>query len=88
MVSFKVLWKHSAERELRNIDRKHISRIIKTIEGLTVNPFPPGYRKLQTAEKFYRIRIGNYRVIYMVDIESKEVIIFYIRHRKEAYRKF
>lgn len=87
MVSFKVLWKHSAERELRKIEPKHISRIIKSIEGLTINPFPPGYLKLQTSEKLYRIRIGNYRVIYMVEIESKEVVIYYIRHRREAYRE-
>lgn len=56
------------------------------IENLALNPFPPQHRKLKIAEALYRIRAGNYRVIYQVDLVEKTVTIIYIRHRKIAYR--
>ncbi len=86
MGSFEIQWKRSAERDLRNIGKQHIPRIIKTIESLAANPFPSQYCKLRGTERLYRIRVGDYRVIYQVDAEAKIVIIYYIRHRREAYR--
>ncbi len=86
MVSFEIQWKRSAERDLRNIDKQYIPRIVKTIESLAANPFPFQYCKLRGTERLYRIRVGDYRVIYQVDNEAKIVIIYYIRHRREAYR--
>lgn len=87
MTSYKIEWKHSAERDLRGIDKKHVPRIIKTVESLIDNPFSLQCRKLHGAESSYRIRIGNYRVIYKVDIENKRIVIYHVRHRREAYRK-
>lgn len=86
MGSFEIQWKRSAERDLRNIDKQYIPRIFKKIESLAVNPFPSQYCKLRGTERLYRIRVGDYRVIYHVDTETKTVIIYYVRHRKEAYR--
>ena len=86
MGSFEIQWKRSAERDLRNVDRQHIPRIVKTIEALADDPFPYQYCKLQGTERLYRIRVGDYRAIYQVDTEAKVVIIYYIRHRREAYR--
>ncbi len=87
MASFEILWKSSSEHDLRKIDHQYIPQIIKNIEGLSKNPFPDNCRKLRGSESSYRIRIGDYRVIYQVDSRSKVVTIFHIRHRKEAYRK-
>lgn len=87
MASYKILWKHSAERDLRNIDRQQIPRIIEAIERLADDPFPLQHHKLRSTEQFYRIRVGDYRVVYQVDIKTNVVIIYYVRHRSKAYRE-
>jgi mRNA interferase RelE/StbE len=88
MVSFNLLWKTSAERDLKKLDRQHIPQILTAIEALSENPFPAQCRKLQGSELSYRIRIGEYRVIYQVDVQNKTVTVYHIRHRKEAYRRY
>ncbi len=87
MNSYDIQWKKSAEKDLLGIDYKQIPRIIKSIESLAKNPLSKQYRKLQGTENFYRIRVGNYRVIYQVDNQANILIIYYVRHRREAYRK-
>jgi len=86
MAFYKVEWKSSAERELKGIDRPVIPKIIEAVDLLTQNPFPPQSRKLLGVESSYRLRVGDYRVIYQVDASEKTVVIYHIRHRKEAYR--
>ncbi|TFB08521.1 type II toxin-antitoxin system RelE/ParE family toxin [Candidatus Atribacteria bacterium MT.SAG.1] len=68
-------------------DYKQIPRIIKSIESLAKNPFSRQYRKLQGTDNFYRIRVGDYRVVYQVDTNKDFLTIYYVRHRREAYRK-
>lgn len=87
MGSYEIRWKGSAERDLRNIDPQQIPRIIQAIEFLVDNPFPSQCRKLRGSERDYRIRIGDHRVIYQVDVKTKVLTIYYVRHRREAYRK-
>ena len=84
---YKVLWKRSSEKDLRNIEPKQIPRIIKVAESLSENPFPRQNRKLRGSKDNYRIRVGNYRVIYQVDKRMKIVTIYHICHRREIYRK-
>ena len=87
MDSYDIRWKKSAEKDLLGIDYKQIPRITKSIESLAKNPFSRQYRKLQGTDNFYRIRVGDYRVIYQVDTNKDFLTIYYIRHRREAYRK-
>jgi mRNA interferase RelE/StbE len=87
MGSYEIRWKRSAERDLRNIDPQQVPRITKAVESLVDNPFPSQHRKLRGSERDYRIRVGDYRAIYQVDIKTKIVIIYHVCHRKEAYRK-
>ena len=92
MELYEVHWKKSAEKDLRKIDHKQIPRILKTIESFATNPFPFQYIKLRGTERLYRIRIGDYRIIYSVETEAKTVIIYYIRYAIEkmhivCYRK-
>jgi mRNA interferase RelE/StbE len=87
MASYEIQWKHSAEKELRGIDRQFISRILEAINSLADDPYPAQHRKLQGSESSYRIRIGDYRVIYQIDIEKKIIVIYHVRHRKDIYRK-
>ena len=84
---FKIVPKSSTEHDLKKIDRQYIPRIIEAIESLTENPFPIQSKKLKDSESSYRLRIGDYRVIYQVDQENKTVVVYYIRHRKDAYKR-
>ena len=86
MAYYDIVWKHSAEKDLRKIDGSQIPKIIKAVELLSKNPVPPGVKKLVGSERAFRIRVGDYRVIYQFDIKEKLVIIEHVRHRKEAYR--
>jgi len=87
MDCYDIQWKKSVEKDLRNIDPHQIPRIIKTVELLSKNPFPSQYRKLRDTERMYRIRPGEYRVIYEVNTKMKIITIYHIRHRKDVYRK-
>ena len=87
MASYEIRWKGSAKRDLRNIDPQQIPRVIQAVESLVENLFPPQCRKLRGSERDYRIRVGDYRVIYQVDVKTKGVTIYHVRHRGEACRK-
>ena len=64
MGSYEIRWKSSAARDLHSIDPQHIPRIIRAIESLADNPFPSQHRKIRGSVRDYRIRIGDYRIIY------------------------
>jgi len=87
MDSFKINWKSSSEHDLRKIDKQYIPRIVDAIESLAHNPFPSQSKKLKDSESGFRLRIGDYRIIYQVDSKKKEITIYYIRHRKDAYKR-
>ena len=64
-----------------------VRRLINSkLEFLENNPFPSGFKKL-SARKGYRIRIGDYRILYAVDKKNKEILVLSIAHRREAYRQ-
>jgi mRNA interferase RelE/StbE len=67
------------------LDRKIIPVIKASIIDLANNPRPYGYRKLK-GEEAYRIRVGNYRVIYEINDNSIIVIVVSVGHRKEIYK--
>lgn len=87
MTSFKIEWKSSSENDIKKIDRQYIQKILDAIESISNNPFPIRSRKLRSSESSYRLRVGDYRVIYQVNFENRVITIFYVRHRKDAYRK-
>ncbi len=89
MGSYEIDVKGSAQRDLYKLDRPIIPRVTRAIEALSVNPFPPNIVKLRDTENMYRLRVGDYRVVYEVNTntQSKTVIIHYIRHRKDVYRR-
>ncbi len=88
MALYKIEWKQSARKELKKLQKKTVSRILQTVETLPDNPYPPGSRKLHGAEHTYRLRVGDYRVIYSVYSDIVRIEIVRIGHRKEIYRKF
>ena len=76
----------SAARALQRLDVSLRVRISRAIDALADNPFPPSARKLRGEERSYRIRIGDYRVVYDVLEEVVVVLILRIGHRKDVYR--
>ncbi len=63
MGSYEIQWKSSAVRDIHNIDREQIQKIIRAVGSLADNPFPRNYLKIQGSEEDYRIWIGDYRAI-------------------------
>ena len=86
MSSFTLSFKNSVEKDCRKIPKDLLPNIFEHIENLSGNPLPHDAIKLAGADSLYRIRVGEYRVIYRVMHESREVIVQYIRHRSVAYR--
>jgi mRNA interferase RelE/StbE len=85
MAKYKVLIKESAVKELEKIPTKNLEQIIKRIESLSDNPRPKGSQKLSAQER-YRIRQGDYRIIYSILDDQAAVHIYKIGHRREVYR--
>lgn len=87
MAIYKIQWKPSALKELRRLDRRIVPKIIEAVESLSSNPYPLGIRKLIRSEHSYRMRIGDYRIIYSVYESILIIEIIRVRHRKDAYKK-
>lgn len=78
--------KRTAEADLRRLPAPLFDRINERILKLRENPRPPGVRKLQGAVEGWRIRVGDYRVIYQIDDAEQKVTIVRVRHRRDVYR--
>jgi mRNA interferase RelE/StbE len=87
MASYKVIFKPSVEKDFRSLPQSVVVRVFKLIEALKDEPIPRQAIKLAGAEQLYRVRVGNYRVIYCVDKVGKQVVIHYVRHRQDVYRQ-
>ena len=85
-VSYKLLVKKSAEKELRGIPKQFLSKIIGKIKALASNPRPNACEAMTGSEKHYRVRQNDYRIVYTVDDSKKEIIIVKIGHRGDVYR--
>ena len=83
---YEVQIERRAERDLRSLSTALFQRIIPHIKALANNPRPPGCHKLAGSKNDWRIRVGDYRVVYEVDDRRKVVKIFRVRHRREVYR--
>lgn len=66
MESYKIEWKRSAIKELKQLPKETIKKIYKTIEDISINPYGQGTKKLVGSENSFRIRGGNYRIIYNI----------------------
>jgi mRNA interferase RelE/StbE len=81
-----VLISASAEKTLKSIPKKDVIKIITLAQSLSLNPYPVGYRKLSGEDSTYRVRQGNYRIIYEVDGRKLIILVLKIGHRKDIYR--
>ena len=87
MEKYEICYKPSAEKDFDDIPKAIAQRIVKKIRNLASNPFPSQVAQLSGEEKLYRIRVGDYRIVYAVDSKAKLIFIHYIRHRSVVYRR-
>jgi mRNA interferase RelE/StbE len=87
MAKYAVTFTRSARKELEALDERIVSVIFPKIENLSLMPRPAGCRKLVGNKYLWRIRCGNYRVIYAIYDNTKTVDIIAVRDRKEAYQQ-
>jgi mRNA interferase RelE/StbE len=87
MDSYRIEWKRSATQELRRLPREIVGRILKAVEQLSTDPYPSGVRKLAGSEHTYRIRVGDYRIIYSILASALLIEIIRVGHRRDVYNR-
>lgn len=85
-MSYRLRIKPSAEKDMLKLPDAILRRVHPRIQQLTEDPRPRGSRKLEGAEDRYRLRIGDYRVLYLIDDGASSVTVYIVAHRREAYR--
>jgi mRNA interferase RelE/StbE len=86
MAEYSLSFARSAGKELDRLDPPVAKRVMSAIEKLAHNPRPPGCVKLQGSQNEWRIRVGDWRVIYTVNDNAGVVDIAAVRHRSDVYR--
>jgi mRNA interferase RelE/StbE len=86
VADYTVVFARSARKEVQNLDPQVARRILKHIEALVANPRPSGVAKLEGASDLWRIRVGEWRVVYRVSDRDRLVDVIAVRHRSDAYR--
>lgn len=86
-MAYQVIIKPAARRDIKKIARPDQIRVIRRLESLSENPRSPGTKKLRGAEDLFRVREGNYRIIYQIQDELLVVLVVKVGHRREIYRR-
>ena len=86
MPDYTITFARSARKELEELDEKLVNRIFQKIEALATNPRPSGCQKLVGNKHLWRIRVGDYRIVYAVYDDKNLVDIVAVRHRKDVYK--
>jgi mRNA interferase RelE/StbE len=81
-----VLLSSQAQRDLRRLPPEVFERAVAAIQSLARTPRPAGCRKIVGSRNDWRLRVGDYRVVYEVDDAERVVRVMYVRHRRDAYR--
>ena len=85
MESYRIVIKKSAAKEIERIEKKDRIRIVEKIRSLSADPRPPGSKKLSGQEKF-RIRQGNYRILYQIIDDELIINVVKVGHRRDIYK--
>ena len=84
-MAYEIVIKPSAQRDLDSFPDHEVERIARRIHLLSKDPRPFGVQKL-SGTKGYRIRSGVYRILFEIDDKQQQVLIYRVKHRREAYR--
>jgi mRNA interferase RelE/StbE len=86
MASFSVILQPSVDKDLRVLPKPMVARVLERIEKLRNDPLPRQSLKLSGAENMYRMRVGDYRILYEINSKNRQITIYYVRHRRDVYR--
>ena len=85
MEPYRILIKKSVSKDLKKIPKKDIKRILDAIQGLANEPRPPQSKKLSGQER-YRLRQGNYRILYSIEDEELIICVVKVGNRRDVYK--
>jgi mRNA interferase RelE/StbE len=85
MAKYRLIFKQSVAKDLRDIPKKDVARVLKRNDALADDPRAPGCEKLSDQER-YRARQGAYRIVYEIEDDVLVVVVVKIGHRSEVYR--
>lgn len=85
MAEYEIYFKESVWKELRKVPKNYLKKILSRIEKLGSDPRPVGCEKL-SGHELYRVRQGNYRIVYSIQDNELTVWVIKVGHRKEVYR--
>jgi mRNA interferase RelE/StbE len=85
-MKYRIEFSPTAESQFKELPKEVQSRLQHRIDSMTENPFPRGVKKLSAEENFYRLRIGDYRIIYQVQGKALLILILKLGHRRNVYR--
>jgi mRNA interferase RelE/StbE len=86
VVKYSLEIKQSAQKELDALDDTLFTRIDRKILALAENPRPSGCKKLKGYKDQWRVRVGDWRVLYIIDDAAKLVSVMRVAHRREVYQ--
>ncbi len=87
MASYTIEWRRSTKKDLRKIPPSEVRKIIDQVGSLAENPYPTGTTKLSGSDNAFRIRVGDYRILYEVFEDVLIVEVIRVAHRKDVYRR-
>ena len=85
-MTYRIEFRPSALREMRRIPRPFRLRLMTAVAALASAPRPPGSIRLQGPEGFHRVRVGDYRIVYLIQDRVLLICVVRIAHRKDVYR--
>ncbi|MBS0151355.1 MAG: type II toxin-antitoxin system RelE/ParE family toxin [Nitrospira sp.] len=83
---YQIEFSRQADRQFRNLPSQIQQRLRSRIDSLAITPRPQGSEKLSGVDQLYRIRVGDYRIIYAVEDNRLLVLVVKVGHRREIYR--
>ena len=78
----------SAAREIKKLEKHTIIKVLAQLDEMRLNPLPTNSKRLTGKAVYYRVRLGDYRIIYDIDMDSKLVTVYKVAHRKDVYRGY
>lgn len=84
-MTYRIEFTRRAARDLERLDRRARLRIVEAVAGLGIDPRPAGVKKLRGEDNAWRIRVGDYRVIYEIHDGSVLIVVFRVGHRRDIY---
>ncbi|MDE2904588.1 MAG: type II toxin-antitoxin system RelE/ParE family toxin [Acidobacteriota bacterium] len=86
MARYRIRVSRTAERQIKKLPLDARARVARSVQGLAIDPFPGGCRKLTGYDDVFRVRAGPYRILYSVNTGVLIVIVLKVGHRRNVYR--